>query len=257
MSEPDTDVDRDEGALNIGKAFHMVVEKCKHDKQPTLALVKEACKVHSCVDSQALVHAMTMKNYKLHKRTGLTCLATEFEISNPIFIGYVDAVLGDKLGWWVTDLKTASNLSDTKVARLHKDVQLNLYASFAEMIAKMFKLDPAKFRGARYRVTTKSLIKPLKDEAYESYVKRLYSAIESIDVIVPREIMAPEKAFALHKRLHALSMALREGKIKPRQNYSHCDSYFTPCEFWSKCHGDNFTVLKEKLVRIDADRGKV
>ena len=250
----DADVEEDQKAFNIGKAFHQVIELAKHDTEPTIQMVKRACKTHEVLDDQALIHAMSLKYFKLHKKSKLTCVATEFEIANDIFIGYVDAVLTDAKGnWWVTDLKTASSVQETKLARLHSDVQLNLYSRFHEMMAKMFKLDPKKFAGARYRVTTKSKIKPLKDEMYQSYVKRLFSSIDSLEVVLPKAVLDWEKAYRNHHRLFRMSMAMREGKYKPRQNFWYCDSYFKPCEYWSACHGGTFSELKEKLKIEYAD----
>lgn len=250
----DSDIEQDQEAFNVGKAFHHVMEQSRHDKEPSLKQIKHACTVHEVEDKQAMIHAMSLKYFKLHKKLGLTCVATEFEIANTIFLGYVDVILKDKSGnWWVTDLKTASTVSDTKLARLHSDTQLNLYSRFQDHMAAMFKVDPKKFAGARYRVTTKSKIKPLKDEKYNSYVKRLFASVSSIDVEIPKESLNWEKAYKNHERLHSLSMALREGKITPKQNFGYCDSYFKPCEYFSACHGDTFTNLRDKLKVTDAD----
>lgn len=251
---PDSDVEEDRRALDLGSAFHNIVEQAKHDNEPTAKMVKHSAKSYKVEDSMPLLHAMAMKYFKLHKKSGLKCAAIEFEISDPSFIGYVDTVLVDaKGGWWISDLKTASTISELKLARLHTDAQLNKYCKFFESIAKTYGLDPKKFKGARYRVTTKSKLKPLADEAYGSYVKRLFKSVQSIDVVIPKELLNWEKAYEVHKKLHALSMKLREGKIKPRPNYDYCDSYFKPCEYWSACHGKPVSQLKEALQVIDAD----
>lgn len=250
----DPDYRDDYDAFNIGKAFHLVQEKLRHSGNPDRKLVLRACKVNKCEESTALVHAMCLKYSKLHKKIGLECVATEFEISNEKFVGFVDVVLKDKKGnWWVVDLKTASRIMPSKIARLSSDVQLNLYSYFYKEIATMFKLNPEKFKGARYRVTTKSDISQARGEGYVDFVKRIYTRVNSYEVVVPREVMTLDKTFKMHLKNHDLTMKLRDGRVKPKPNYGYCDSYFKPCEYWSQCHGDTYSNLTRKLNLVSAD----
>lgn len=251
------DADYEEGnAFAIGKAFHRILEVTKHGRPPTFKEVKKACEEFKCEDWIPNIHAMVMKHLKMHKKAKLTCIATEFEISEgDVFMGYVDGIFqNEKTGhWWIGDEKTASNLSETTFARLGSDMQLNLYSAFAPAFAKRFGLDMKKFKGAVYRVTTKprSTIKPGED--YGLYVKRIIPGIKSVCIFVPKEKMDPKAAFEHHKENWVFSMQLRKGEVLPRKNLSYCDSFFRPCEFWSQCHGETFTNMKTSLKMVDGE----
>ena len=246
----DTDTLEDEKAFNVGKVFHFVMEKTHHSRTDDIGeLLKHACKEFDVENEMPMLHGMILKYLETHKLSGLKCAKTEFEMSNDNFIGYIDAILWDENTgeWWVCDLKTAASFSEITAAQLHDDTQLNLYSYFAEDMARQFSYDPTKFRGCRYRVTTKSKLKQKEKENYAQFVGRCYEAVKSYDVIVPIETMCPPKAMARHLRLFAESLKLRDGTAQPLQNFGACGTYFKPCQFWSQCHGSTFTECKARV----------
>ena len=245
----DPDSEENNEAFNVGKAFHWVLEENKHTEKDLLRLLEAAVKSFEVEEHQGMIHAMLLRHLQCHQESGLEVVACEVGLGTDDFVGYIDAVLQDPDSgeWWITDLKTASRLSDILVARLHLDAQLNLYAAFADKVAELFKLDPQLFKGCRYRVTTKSVLKKKTTESYNDHVKRTAKNVKSYDYIVPLERMDPKAVMKDHKKLHAMSLKLRSGKAKPHKNTSFCDSFFRPCEYWSQCYGATFTELKDSL----------
>lgn len=249
--DPDSPEDTD--AFIIGKSFHHILEMSKHEKPEKIGHLLEECvkKFKLPEEDTGLVHAMVLKYLRLHKKTNLVAVACEWEIKHPIVTGFIDVIFKEKDSdkWWIADLKTSKTFYATIVSRLPKDRQLNLYAAFYREIAKDLKLDPDAFQGCRYRVTTKSEAKQKKLESYNDYVLRITeSNVKSYDVIVPIAKMAPKEVLKEHLRLHQISMLMRTGDYVPTQNFGNCETYFKPCEYWSKCHGECFSKLKEDLT---------
>lgn len=247
----DTDVDEDYTAFNIGKAFHHVLEHTNHvypGNEELQKMVVESCEMYFVPDDVAKIHAMLLKYWKLHNASGLKAVVCEIELANKIFLGYVDVIMKDEEGnWYIVDLKTAARFSELTASRLHNDTQLNLYSYFVKEIAKQYKLDASKFKGTLYRVTTKSKLKQKKSESYDEFVMRVYENIESYSIHVDNSILKPEVAYKKHEELHKLSMKLRANKAKPMKNYSYCDSFFRPCEYWSQCHGATYTECSSAI----------
>lgn len=251
VSMPGRDIDADVNydAFNVGKAFHWVMEENMHTDEDLDELVTAACSTFEVETSQSMIHAMLLRYLQCHKASGLTAVYCELGLDTKDFIGFIDVILKDEAtgDWWLGDLKTAKIVAATTFARLKKDVQLNLYASFAPWIADELGLDLKKFRGCRYRVTSKSVLKRKISESYYEHVRRTAKNVKSYDIIIPIEEMQPNETFKEHKRLHAQTMKMREGKVKPSKNLSYCDSFFKPCEFWSQCYGKTFTEMKDEL----------
>lgn len=244
----DPDYEENEAAFNLGKAFHWVLESNNHTQDRLGVLIDQAAKEFNVEEDKALLHGMLLRYLKLHLKSGLVVVHCEMEISNEKFVGYIDAIMKESNGgWWLVDLKTASRYSEITTAKLPKDVQLNLYSAFAKEAAIQFKLDARKFRGARYRVTTKSTARQKASEKYHEYVIRLANTVKSYDIAIPKKLMNPKETLQEHLEWHKFSMAMREGKVKPYKNLSYCDSYFRPCEFWSQCHGATYTECKSLL----------
>lgn len=246
-TKKDPDCRDDFTAFNVGKAFHQILENTMHQKS-TVEMIEEVCVFYKVEEHQAMIHAMVLKYLKVHKKSGLDCVGCEMELLNDIFIGFVDAVMkDDKGGWWIVDLKTAAMVSPLTFAKLGTDTQLNLYASFAPQIAEYYGLDLNKFKGARYRVTKKSRLKRKASEEYNDFVRRVFAGIESYDAIIPLKVMDPDKAYRKHKALHTMSMAYRGNEYTPMPNYSYCDSFFRPCEYFSQCHGQTYTEAVKNI----------
>lgn len=247
--DKDSDSEEDFDAFNIGKAFHKVLEDFKHERGPLKNKLTDVCKLFKVEHEQTKIHAMLLRYFDLHEKSGMKLVAAEFEIVTKTFIGYVDAILKDADGlWYICDLKTAARISDSLVARLKSDLQLNLYAGFMNHIAKQYSLNLALFAGCLYRVTTKSALRPSDKLDYDGDVRRHYASVESYEVEIPREMLNPSEAEDKHSKLYSTALSLASGKVKPLENYSYCDSYFRPCEYWSQCHGKTYTECKSDLV---------
>ena len=240
--EKDSDSEENFDAFNVGKAFHWVLESNGHSVTNVTQLVRQACIDFEVVYAQNMIHAMVLKYLKLHTESGLECVNAEFKIEDEKYLGFVDAIMTDPEGnWWIVDLKTAARFGELTYKKLISDPQLNLYAHYAPTIAKGLDLDVEKFTGVRYRATTKSKLKQKKTESDREFIIRVYNSISTYDAYIYKDDLVPKQTWDDHLKLHKLSMDLRTGKVKPTKNFSWCDSFFRPCEYWSQCHGSNFT----------------
>lgn len=253
QTKPDADIEEDTEALRVGKAFHKVLEDCRHDLNgvgysKVLATVWE----HE-LDADVftpMIYAMLSKYKIVHEKSGLRVKACEIEVRTEDFLGYVDVILEDESGWWVGDLKTASAYYSNIAAGLFRHTQLNLYAAHAKLLADALGLDVGKFRGCRYRMTTKSKLVRKKDETTEAYVGRLQKSVKSVDFILPVEDMAPAETLASHNAALRFIRNNQDGAAY-MPNYSNCQQYFKSCEFFSQCHGKEYT--KVEVASISAD----
>jgi hypothetical protein len=253
----DPDCEEDTTALRVGKAFHEVLESCMHVKEDcTHAMVQEALNNNDITDlTQAgLVIGMVRKYFDLHKKQGLKTIGVELEIGDDNVIGYVDAVMVDPAGgWYIVDLKTAGRLNNSLLSRLKKDPQLNIYSFYKDQLARALSLDPDKFSGTRYRVTTKATIKKNRKESTNEFIERVYNRVESYDIFIPKSELIPENIYAHFINLKGQMERLAEvPEEKIPQNFGNCEMYFKPCEYWSRCYGKTFTSAAEDLQLFDS-----
>ena len=254
-TEFDPDYIEDYKAFNIGKAFHQILEVCKHNEELYRPeYLTNACREHNIHDVRevGLVLGMVSKYIKLHKESGLVSIGEELKISNPKYLGFVDVVMVDeKGGWWIVDLKTASKFNKSLVSRLAMDPQLNLYASFREDIAKQLDIDVEDFRGVRYRVTTKTAIVLRKGESPEDYAQRIQGKILSVDLSVPHQKLSPEKTYKLYMTIYdeMAEVFKLEEELVP-QNFNNCESFFRPCPYWSNCYNRTFTGNVDNEINV-------
>lgn len=250
----DSDYEQNEEAFNVGKAFHYVMEMNGHTENDLDSWLDKACRSFGVEDKKGMLNAMLLRYLQVHKKSGLSVVECEFELKTDDFIGYIDAIMKDDNGlWWIVDLKTASRYSPITQARLTKDVQLNLYSYFAPKIAEYYELDPKKFAGARYRVTTKSDLTKKVTESYADHVRRTAKNVKSYDIVIPIELMNPEEFMQEHEDLKFKADMMRKGLEEPTKNRSYCDSFFRPCEYWSQCHGKTYSESQELLEIIASD----
>lgn len=252
----DSDYEEDVTSLIIGKSFHFILESTLHRKPDSIDEWLELCTENFKLDKGdwPLVHAMIIKYLRLHKKVGLECISVEDEVSNEFLLGYIDAVMKDsKGGWWIVDLKTAATFNQFLKSRLTRDTQLSLYAAFAPDLAKKYSLDLKKFKGTRYRLTTKSKATQKAGEDRVVFTSRMVELIKSHDIEIPIGKMDVDSFIEKHKELWQLSLALRNPKEMYNggdQNFSNCDSFFRPCPYWSKCYGKTFTELSGELKQV-------
>ena len=246
--DPDPDYVKSD-ALSIGSAVHHILEHSKHQKPASLSAAVLDCIKDPDIglDPQHtnLVAAMVLKYSRLnkHMEPQLKVIEVEFRLETEEFIGFVDAILQEPNGkWWICDVKTWKSLMPSKLAEAPMDPQLNLYASHAPLIAKIFNLDPELFAGCRWRVVTKTTAKQKAGETDTAYIKRLADKnLKAFDIAIPKDIMKSEDRKKMHKELYWKSVRLKDGDETPVRNFNNCFSFFSPCEYWSKCHGGLFS----------------
>jgi len=244
----DPDSAQDNEAFNVGKAFHFVLEENNHTEINLESLLDAAVKSFEVEEHKAMIHAMLLRYLRLHKKSGLSVTKCELAISNEVFEGFIDAIMQETDGaWWIVDLKTARTLAETTLARVHFDTQLNLYSYFYKEVGEALGLDPLKFKGARYRVTTKSSLTKKSTESYTEFVIRTSNNIKSYDIAIPKERMRMEDTYREHVGLYYKARGLFNGGTQPEKNMSFCDSFFRPCEYFSQCYGGTFTECKSSL----------
>lgn len=238
--DPDAEVDTK--AFDIGKAFHKVLELCRHETRGLkLSKITEDVKEFNLTENETLMIAAMISKYQaMHETSGLSAFFCEVEVRTDEFYGFIDVILGDIEGWWISDMKTSASYNSQIVPRLPSDIQLNLYAKHVGLIAEMMKLDVKKFMGCRYRIATKSRLIRGKRETAAEYFERLSSSVKALEVVIPKEHLNPEGVVETFGKIVSKVKTLTDVKYYP-QNFTNCLAYHKPCEFWSRCHGQIFT----------------
>lgn len=239
-TEPDNIPDSE--ALNVGKAFHQVLEDRGHELDGlSMREVAKACEANSLDESFCpMIFAMLASYRTMHKQSGLKAVACEVNIDSSDLYGFVDVILADPKTrhWWIGDMKTASSYSKMLQATLSRHLQLNAYSLYSKDLAEAFGLDPKLYQGVRYRLTTKSKLKRKDGEAMQPYFDRLQMAIQSFDFPINEWEMDAKGTLSLIKRVNLLT------KSKDADDYlcnqGNCTAYYRPCEYFSKCHGNEF-----------------
>jgi hypothetical protein len=243
-------------ALNIGKAFHHVMEVTLHTDLDLEANISEAIQKYPVPEGWSLkILAMCKAYTKLHEYSKLEMVIAEMEILEAHFVGYIDAIMRGSDGrWWIVDLKTAGRFDQNLMKTLPFDFQLNMYSMRYLRIAQDLNLDPKKFMGCRYRAVTKpSLYKQSAKETEIEFVNRMARKIKVFDIVVPVTEMSQfwpvvDEVFNTNKDR---AIELKLGKEQPTHNYGHCMSYFRPCEYFSKCHNGKEFSETNKIIYKD------
>lgn len=226
-------------ALGLGKAFHQVLERTLHNDYNDILII-EAMTDHN-VDSsdKDLLTIMIKKYVEFRKATGIKVIKCELALATSEYNGFIDyiAVKGDE--WYIGDLKTAGRHDDTILSRLPLDPQLNLYAHFADdLYIAAPELVGKRFAGCLYSQTTKSKA---------GTIKGLEAGVKVFEMFVPVESMNPDMIWSLFNEVHNRALELHAGEA-PRKNLSSCMAYFSPCQYFSQCHGKNFSENKHKIT---------
>lgn len=249
-TKPDSDY-VESNALSVGKAFHYIQEKGRHE--PTsLSLALKEC--HESEDiglghnDYGLVAGMSKAYWEFHKQSKTKVVGLEYKIETDNVVGFVDLVSIDESGkWYIEDLKCFKGFYPSAVVGLANDPQLNLYAYHAGDIAKEYGLKLNKFAGAGLRVVTKSTAKQQKKETLSDLAKRISRLVKVHRIIIPAEELHPERTMELHEDLYLTANSLHNTSHEPTQNFNYCMNYFSPCPYWSKCHGRNYTESMESV----------
>jgi hypothetical protein len=242
---PDADYDDDQSVFNIGKAFHKACEDVFHDIESLSDdHLKGIIELYQLgVDEYfPMLKAMLLAYSACHKKSGLKIIACEKEIETAYFFGIVDAVAVDSEGgWWIVDLKTAASFTPSQTPTLLSHPQLNLYAAHSPFLAQILELEIGKFKGCRYRVTTKSKLKRKNLEPEDKYIGRLSESIRSMDFSLPIERMIHRNVYQSYKQAFLEIKKGHNGNYP--QNFGNCFAYYKPCQFYSQCHGKMYTEV--------------
>jgi hypothetical protein len=238
----DVDAPMDMLALDLGLVIHDCLELCKHDLSGFQASVLKTKMLERDVDEHwyPMLWAMLRRYKDLHEKANLPTRLVEVEIRSEDFLGFIDVVLGDERAWWIGDVKTAAQVNKFLPQMLPRDKQLNLY--YAHFKPEEHGLDWCNFQGARYRVVTKSKLRRKKEDTDISYSKRMYEGIQAVEYVIPKEHMIPEASSLEFQKLRMRQKELWTLPQRARKNFANCVSYFRPCEYWSRCHGVEYSA---------------
>jgi len=251
-TEKDSDANRDNSHFDIGTSFHYILEHSMHKKPENITKELDYCvqEIGLREEDAGLVHALVLQYLRLRKEDDFEAVACEYKIDAASTVGYIDLIEKRPNGdWCISDLKTAKTFYENKIAELPRDRQLNLYAAFHPEIAIKYDLDPDKFIGVRYLVTTKSAAKQQKKETYSQYVLRMVDKklVRSYAIFIPKELLSMKEVVNEHLELYKRSMELRKGEA-PTKNFTYCQAYFRPCEWFSRCHGKEYTEQQDTII---------
>ena len=225
-------------ALGLGKAFHAVLERTLHLDYND-QLIVEAMVEHKVDASEKELLTMMLKKYvEFRKASGIKVIKCELPIATSNYVGFIDyiAVQGDR--YYIGDLKTAGRHDENILSQLPLDPQLNLYAHFADdLYIAVPAIKDKDFAGCLYTQVIKS------KAATQSGLER---GVKVIETVVPVESMNPDLIWSLFNEVHDRAVELQKGEA-PRKNLSSCFNYFSPCAYFSKCHGETFTKNKTKV----------
>ena len=237
-SPKDSDYEESD-ALGLGKAFHEVLEKTFH-KDYNDALILEAMVAHNVdASDKDLLTIMIKKYVEFRKASGIKVIHCELPLATSEYNGFIDyiAVKGDE--WYIGDLKTAGRHDENILSRLPLDPQLNLYAHFAdELYIAVPELVGKRFAGCLYSQTTKSKA---------GTIKGLEAGVKVFEMFVPVEVMNPEMIWSLFNEMHIRALEIHAGEA-PKKNLGSCMAYFSPCQYFSLCHGKTFSENKFKVT---------
>jgi hypothetical protein len=186
-----------------------------------------------------LLTIMLKKYIEFRKASGIKVIKCELPIATSEYTGFIDyiAVQGNK--FYIGDLKTAARHDENILSRLPLDPQLNLYSHFAEdLYIAIPALAGKEFAGCLYSQITKSKA---------GTIKGLEAGVKVYEIFVPIETMNPDLVWSLFSEVHTRVSELHAGEA-PKKNLSACFNYFSPCQYFSQCHGNTFTENKNKVI---------
>ena len=246
-----TDADYiDSDGLSVGKAFHYVQEWGKHQPVPLGTVLKQCAQDPEIALSPqyfGLVAGMSKAYWAYHAQSGTKVIDIEYKIDTRSVVGYIDLISQDEAGkWYIEDLKAYKGFSPNIAAGLARDPQLNLYAFHVSDIAKRCKLKIKDFGGAALRIVTKSSAKQKEGkENLAQFSDRVAKLTKIYRVVVPANELRPEETMQAHEDLQLIAHNIANEAYEPARNYNYCMNYFSPCPYWSKCHGKTFTEMSE------------
>lgn len=236
-------------SLGVGKAFHQVLEKTLHNSWNSTLLLSSMSDHAVDSDDYELLEVMLEKYVSYRKLSGIKIVKCEFGIETNMYVGFVDAIAIDPISkkWWIIDLKTSARHDPNLIPQLSKDLQVGLYSYFAPDIEiHIPETQGFNFGGFKYCQVIKS------KAATRSGLEK---AVKVVEMTIPISIINTEDTWSLFNHVHDRAMELHAGE-DPRKNYSACFTYFSPCPYFSKCHGNNFTMPNTDIIVSTIDTYK-
>lgn len=242
----DSDADVSTEAFDIGKSFHRCLELTNHNLAGfTLQKCAEVCAEFEVteLDDVSMIFAMLIKYKELHEKGGLKVVACELDVSSGLFTGVVDVVMQDSEGKvWITDLKTSGAWYKSMLNTVTSHPQINIYARYIDEILYAVGLKTARFGGCRIRTVIKSRLKKNMKETQGEYIQRMASGIKAFDIAVPASSLNVDRINRAHlETAKKIMSATVEDEAYFSPNFGACMDYNKPCNFYSQCHGRNFT----------------
>jgi len=226
-------------ALGLGKAYHQVLERTLHNDYND-SLIIEAMSDHKVdASDKDLLTIMIKKYVEFRKASGIKVVTCELALATSEYNGFIDYIAVKGGEWYIGDLKTAGRHDETILSRLPLDPQLNLYAHFSsELDIAVPEISGKRFAGCLYSQTTKSKA---------GTIKGLEAGVKVFEMFVPVESMNPDMIWSLFNEVHNRALELHAAEA-PRKNLGSCMAYFSPCQYFSQCHGKNFSENKFKIT---------
>jgi hypothetical protein len=228
-------------ALGFGKAFHQVLENTLHAYWNEDLLVKAMADNNVDMEDSQLISIMLEKYVAFRKASGLKVIKCEFGIDTSSYIGFIDALAIDPTSkkWWIVDLKTSARHDPNLIPQLAKDMQIGLYSHFVpEIEAHHDELKGYTFGGFKYCQTIKSKATTFKG---------LEAGVKVYEITIPASLIKEGEAWGHFSDVYSRAVELHNGE-SPRKNYSSCFNYFSPCPYFSKCHGLEFTKSNKEIT---------
>lgn len=226
-------------ALGLGKAYHQVLEITLHQDYNEAMILEAMSDNNVDASDKDLLTIMLKKYVEFRKASGIKVIKCELPIATSEYVGFIDFIAIRGNDWFIGDLKTAARHDENLLPRLPLDPQLNLYSHFAEeLYIAIPQLVGMRFAGCLYNQATKSKAGTMKG---------LEAGVKVFEMFVPVEVMNPDMVWSLFNDAHNRAMELHAGEA-PKKNLSACFNYFSPCAYFSKCHGGTFTDNKNKVT---------
>jgi len=225
-------------ALGLGKAFHAVLERTLHQDYNDILIIEAMTEFKVDSSEKELLTVMLKKYVEFRKKSGIKVVKCELPIATSNYTGFIDYIAVQGNTWYIGDLKTAGRHDTNILSQLPLDPQLNLYAHFAEdLYIAVPSLVGKSFGGCLYTQTIKSKAQTAKG---------LESGVRVYEIVVPVESMNPDLIWSLFNEVHDRALELHRGEA-PKKNLSSCFNFFSPCQYFSNCHGKVFTENSNKV----------
>ena len=220
-------------ALLMGSAWHEVLE----GKEPKLEELNQIDPDYPWIDALVAMGKGYDQGFPEHVNE----VAREIKFEDDLRLGYIDAVVSDKDGWWVVECKTRSaEMDDNEAKMLPALIQNQMYHHAAPMISEDLWLDIGDYRGIKYVMTKKPAERRKKTETKEEFGARLTSDTQVIEI--PKAVLTgnPEPAMVQALARASEAEAAYQGGIESVPcNTAACFRYNSPCPFFDLCHPGN------------------